>query len=328
MKLLRMSCRVLAILLVWTLLPGLALADPTPQDRTGARYFFEEGRRLAHEGKYAEACPKFAASQQLEAGMGTLFNLADCYEHVGRTASAWSNFLEVADAAKRAGLVERETVARGRAAALAPRLPHLRFECADACSGVQIRLDASALVEGALGAGIPVDPGKHTIEAFGPGKKRWTLEVDVSEKASMAVPVPALEDEPVPPPPPPPLPQNVPPPQPPPPPPPPTRSWQRPFGIVLAGVGLVGAGIGTYTGLRARSQWSEAEGGCASDGCSAPGYASWQDARESAKAATIAFSAGGALVAAGVILWISAPSSSTPLGVGVGLNRVTLNREF
>jgi hypothetical protein len=323
-----MSWRVRVILLVWTLPPRLALADPTPQDRTAARFLFEEGRRLAHEGKYPDACSKFAASQQLEAGMGTLFNLADCYEHVGRTASAWSNFLEVADAAKRAGLVERETVARGRAAALAPRLSHLRFECADACSGVQIRLDGSVLVEGALGAGIPVDPGKHAIEAVGPGKKPWTLEVDVSEKASTAVTVPALEDVPVPPQPPPPPPQRVRPAPPPPPPPAPLRTWQRPLGIVLAGVGLVGAGIGTYLGLRARSQWSDAEGGCASDGCSAPGYASWQEAKDSAKASTIAFSAGGALLAAGVVLWISAPSSSTPLGVGVRINRVTLTGEF
>jgi para-nitrobenzyl esterase len=43
--------------------------------------------------------------------MGTLFNLADCFENLGRTASSWAAFSEVADLAKRAGQSDRETVA-------------------------------------------------------------------------------------------------------------------------------------------------------------------------------------------------------------------------
>ena len=77
------------------------------------------------QGKHADACPKLEESQRLDPGIGTQFNLAVCYEQVGRTASAWSTFLDVAGAARAAGQTEREKVARQRATALEPRLIRL-----------------------------------------------------------------------------------------------------------------------------------------------------------------------------------------------------------
>src|SRR5579883_366085 len=53
-----------------------------------ATALFNEGRRLANQGRYNEACPKFAESQRLAPSGGTLMNLAECYERTGRTASA------------------------------------------------------------------------------------------------------------------------------------------------------------------------------------------------------------------------------------------------
>ena len=78
------------------------------EDETPARALFKQGRALANEGKYAEACPKFEESLRLEVGVGTQFNLADCWEHVGKTASAQKLFLGAAASAKAAGQVERE----------------------------------------------------------------------------------------------------------------------------------------------------------------------------------------------------------------------------
>src|SRR5258706_1569998 len=72
-------------------------------DPVVARALFDEGRRLAGEGKYSQACPKLEESQKLDPGLGTLFGLADCLEHVGRTASAWSRFRDAADVANRLG---------------------------------------------------------------------------------------------------------------------------------------------------------------------------------------------------------------------------------
>src|SRR4051794_15794728 len=61
-----------------------------------AEVLFSDGKRLVQERNFAAACPKFEESQKLDPGLGTLYRLADCYEHVGRTASAWAAFLEVA----------------------------------------------------------------------------------------------------------------------------------------------------------------------------------------------------------------------------------------
>src|SRR5688572_17830814 len=62
-------------------------------DSATARALFAEGRKLMGEKKYEDACPKFEESLRLDHGMGTQFNLAFCWEQLGRTASAWATFL-------------------------------------------------------------------------------------------------------------------------------------------------------------------------------------------------------------------------------------------
>jgi hypothetical protein len=82
--------------------------------------------RLVKEGKYADACPKLEESQRQEASLGTQFYLADCYEHVGRTASAWANFVEVADKARMAKENAKEQAARARANAIESKVCRCR----------------------------------------------------------------------------------------------------------------------------------------------------------------------------------------------------------
>ena len=96
---------------------GSARADASLADKAAAQSLFDEGRKLMSAGKYADACPKLAESQKLDPGVGTQFHLADCYEKLGQTASAWAGFLEAASAAKSMGQADREKVARERAAA-------------------------------------------------------------------------------------------------------------------------------------------------------------------------------------------------------------------
>ena len=53
------------------------------------------------------ACEKLAKSQSLDPGMGTQYRLAECYEKLGRLASAYEQYTAVADAAKAAKKADR-----------------------------------------------------------------------------------------------------------------------------------------------------------------------------------------------------------------------------
>src|SRR5437763_1990631 len=96
-----------------------ALAAPArAQDNSAAvEALFNEGKRLSAEGKIALACPKFLASYNLEKRLGTLLNLADCYEKNAQLASAWARFVEARTLAARANQQERADYATQHAKA-------------------------------------------------------------------------------------------------------------------------------------------------------------------------------------------------------------------
>jgi hypothetical protein len=72
----------------------------------------------------------------------------------------------------------------------------------------------------------------------------------------------------------------------------------------------VGLGLGTYFGLTASSKNNAAAANCPTDTtCNFTGATAENDAKTNATASTISFIAGGTLVAAGVVLWLLAPSA-------------------
>ena len=163
------------------------------EDEAASRALFSEGRRLAAAGDYVHACPKFEDSYRLAPGIGTSFNLADCLEHLGRTASAWARFLDVVAATKAAGQTDREEIARARASALEPRLARLTIVVRQPVDGLVIKRDAAGVGEAAWGIAVPVDPGPHTIEATAPHRKAWSSTMNLPATAeSVSVDVPAL----------------------------------------------------------------------------------------------------------------------------------------
>jgi hypothetical protein len=187
-------------LLVW-LLPAVLFAAEA--DQAAARALFAEGRKLAASGNYEQACAKFEDSYRLNPGIGTNFNLADCLEHLGRKASAWARFLDVATATKAAGQPERESVARARASALEPSLSRLVIDVRSPAAGLIVQLDRIRVAETSWGMALPADPGEHVIEAVAPQKKKWSTKVTVPPTAeTLSVSVPQLEDAPTEPPPP------------------------------------------------------------------------------------------------------------------------------
>jgi len=189
------SCVALLFgLLVW-LLPALLSAAEAAQ--ATAKALFAEGRRLAASGEYAQACAKFDDSYRLNPGIGTNFNLADCLEHVGRTASAWARFRDVATATKAAGQFDRERVAQARAAVLEPNLSRLTVDVQSPVAGEIVYRDGIVIAEFSWGIPLPVDPGDHAVEAVAPKRKAWSASVTVGPSAeSVKLSVPSLGDAP------------------------------------------------------------------------------------------------------------------------------------
>ena len=126
--------------------------------------------------------PKFEASLRYDPVLGTRLNLATCYEHVGKLASAWGLYRESIELAKKVGDLKRAEYAQKQAAALEPRLPKLAISApANAPVGFTVQRDDTAIDAGGLGVALYVDPGTHKITAVAPGYESVTLTVNLVE---------------------------------------------------------------------------------------------------------------------------------------------------
>jgi tetratricopeptide (TPR) repeat protein len=179
-------------------------AQAQAEDQAAARQLFEDGRRLLKNGQYSEACQKLQAASRLYASPGILLNLGDCYDKIGRTASAWTEFGEAAAAAGRVHRNDQVNEARRRQAAAEPKLTRLAIRVASPVAGLTITRDDSEVASAALGEAIPVDPGTHQVRAEAPGYESWSTSVVASTPGqTITVDVPALTATPAPPAPPP-----------------------------------------------------------------------------------------------------------------------------
>jgi hypothetical protein len=297
----------------------VALAQTT--DVVAAEAMFEEGRKLVLQGKYGEACPKFADSQRLDPSPGTLLNLASCWEKLGRSATAWATYRAAASAANAAGRKDYVATAQKHAEALAPKLAHVTLNVPQGIDGLVVKRDGQPITAAEWGLAIPVDVGSHPVEASAPGYKGWVSSVDVpAEGASVVVTVPPLEA----------LPREARPSSPeapaspaspaaPPPPPaagatggaePGTGSGQRIAGLVVAGAGIVGLGVGTILAVSAKSTYNDSLSKCEPNNpglCTPDGVSERSSARSAGDAASVAVAVGGVAVAAGAVLWFLAP---------------------
>ncbi|MGC4086976.1 MAG: PEGA domain-containing protein [Polyangiaceae bacterium] len=161
--------------------------------KAAAEAAFQAGVELMARDKPAEACAKFESSQQMDPALGTQIRLADCYETIGKTASAWALFLEVRSAAAVQGRSDREGIAAERAKSLELRLSKLELHVEAKVSGQELKLNGVSIPAATWDAPLPVDPGKQRIEVSAPGYKPWSTEVDVTVgPSSQRVKVPGL----------------------------------------------------------------------------------------------------------------------------------------
>jgi hypothetical protein len=178
---------------------GVAAIVSTPlaahaqaEDQAVARALFNAGRELLKEQRYADACPKFEAARKLYESAGIVLNLGDCYEHLGRTASAWTEFGEALAIAQRTGRSTEAAEAAKRQAAIEPMLARLVVRVAHPTVGLQVSRDGAELPTAAWGAAIPVDPGAHDVRAAATGREPWSATVTVPPAGQVSIDVPEL----------------------------------------------------------------------------------------------------------------------------------------
>lgn len=181
------------------LVPLLLLVPSTAFAQTDAQIaqsLFDQGRALMDQKRYPEACTKFAESQRLDPGGGTLLNLAVCHEAEGKTATAWLEFREALGLANRDQRKDRIDLAQEHIDGLAPRLVKVLIVVPDKlrARAPEVTLDLARVPAAAWGTPVPVDPGEHHLGVLFDGELAWgrsfvasepgrTYEVDTSPAA-------------------------------------------------------------------------------------------------------------------------------------------------
>ncbi len=303
-----------AVLLALPLLCAAPRALAATDEEKEAQALFVAAMKLLATRQYGEACEKLARSQELDPGMGTQFRLAECYDKLGRVAGAFVEYTAVAEAAKAAGKLDREAVARRRAAALEPKVARLTITVPPSVAALpdlEVARDGAPLPEKLWGTPLAVEPGDHLITVRARGKKPWENKVWAEASAKHTVSIGSLEDD-----------------QPPPAPP---RSRVPVIALGIAGgVGIVLGGV--LVGLRAgkagaaqtlHDEIASQQGNCVNGGMAAFTTDCAALARASSAgdafgtASLVGFVAGGAALAgmATYLLW----PRSAPAGTGLSI---------
>ncbi len=139
------------------------------EDLERAQELFEKGRALVAENNYKDACPLFEEALGLGAGIGTKLNLAICWSKIGKLVDARTLLQAIMRETSTPELQKAHQVAGEALAELDERMPRLQIERGGLSSTATIYLDGVELVD--TSEPIPVDPGKHEIEAEGAEKQ-------------------------------------------------------------------------------------------------------------------------------------------------------------
>jgi hypothetical protein len=293
-----------------------------------AEQLYEEGRELTKASRWAEACARFEESLKYDSQPGTKLNLAWCYEHIDKLASAWILYRESIELATKTNDAKRRTFAEQQAAALKPRLAKFAIMSpANTRTGLVVKRDGTQIEASTLRTALIDDAGPHVITASAPGFEAFTRTVMFVNGKTETLTIPDLQ--------------------------PATASPQAPDSAqprakhaptttlaavpprgqhdvaisepvrapwplrkyVGVGAGIAGvatAGVGFVFGVKARSDDSDAKRLCPQLVCnmdnSDRGKQLLHDAHSNATTATVLVAAGGAAIIAGGIVFLTAPS--------------------
>lgn len=217
-----------------------AWADPTVSEAelSTARALFEEGIAREDAKDWNGALERFKRVSEIRVTAQVLYNMALCYERLGKTATADGFYARTLEKGGPPDLIKQATARRN---ALKTQIPEATF---DGPSDLALTLDGTAV---SVGTATPIDPGKHELVARkGTDSARKTFEAPATNaKITIAVPIPIA----------------------PPPPPPKTEAppEERHFpalALVTGGVALAGLGVGIYGALARSSTIDDLDSVC------------------------------------------------------------------
>ena len=284
-----------------------------------AREQVKLGYQLAQDGKCEAAIPHFVESLKLDVKAITLINLASCEEKTARLADALGHWVEARSRAQTEGNAGIEEEAEKRAKALEPRLSKLTVAVAGAPADVEVTRDGVVLGAASMGVALPVNPGTHTLVVHAKGHEDLAQSVTLAEgeskRVELAMGAVRIEKPPA-------AGRGAP------------AQGREPRGVsalVFVGIGtaIVGAGVGTVTGILAFGKASAARDACPSERCTTAGLEAVDAGRTLATISTIGFIVGG--VGAGVGLFgfiFGKPAARSSVAVSVSPTGSALRGTF
>jgi hypothetical protein len=250
---------------------------------------YTAGVEAMKAGKFADAAAKFLEVRRIKPdSTAALIGLSQCYEKLGKTASAWARYKELSVELKKKNKLDDAAAAAQSAADLEKVLSRVQINAATDTPGLIVRMDNEEVPKAVLGTPVPVDPGQHVLEATAPGYEVWQTTVTVGDKNdTRTVSIPGLTAKPVP------------------------ANHLRTAAWAVGGVGAAGLVVGGVFGGLALSGKSKLTDLCANNTCTTQ---EGKDARAAANTkalvSTVGFAAGGAALATGIVLFVlSRPSA-------------------
>lgn len=273
--------------------------------KSEAILLFDQGLKEMKAGQFDKACNSFERSIATYSDSGTKGSLAKCYEKLGRLASSWKLWRELADLAP-SGDLRRDAAAQ--AAKLEPKIGRYVIKLTRPPTDLAVTINGSPTK--LTDVPVPIDAGGVIVRAYAAGRKDWSTELAATDGNVLTIEIPELakaevvvhkDPEPI----------KIKPP------PPPAPSHTRAY----VGLGLVGVGAGAIVGgvvfgLKANRAFGDAQDLCGGsvDNCIADRVGDAQekvdDARSAGTLSTVMFVAGGAAIAGGLVLYLTAPKAT------------------
>lgn len=269
---------------------------------------FAEGLAL-RETDLGKACEKFRESMELNPqAIGTLLNVALCDEKQGRIASAVAKFSEARDRAKEQQLPEYIAAAQEHIDKLAPDVPKITLKFVEPpLPDTKIVVDEQVVALDKI-TQLPIDPGERVVVVSAPGRVTFKQTVTIAIRARETLEIPPLARS-----------VRI------------VKSSRRTIGKITVASGIGVTAVGVTLGLVARSRWNAQfepaiagmpeSAPCMEVGgdlrCSPEGFRATNRARTFGTVGTVVGVVGLATVAAGTVLWLTAPRDATETHVGI-----------